>query len=239
VGDEEVIPHSPTVLRRFASFLLLSALLAAGALAQPKLEIVGGESFDFGDIWTSSAKRLLTLKNRGTSKLVISNVSASCGCTGLLMSDDEIPPGKSGTLQITFDASRFSGHVEKNLTFETNDTTHRRVGIKFTATVNKTLEFDPEYFYFSTYPDSLASKDITIKNSSSTPIKILSITPSSNTVSVSSSLSEIPPGEDAELTATLRLKSTGTSSGEVVITTDHPKVPKFTLRFFALVKEKK
>jgi len=239
VGDEEVIRHPLNVLRRVALFVLLTGLLAACGFSQPKLEIVGGETFDFGDIWTTSAVKLVTLNNRGTSKLAISKVSAACGCTGLLLSEAEIPPGKSGTLQITFDASRFSGKVEKSLTFETNDTTHRRVGIKFTANVNKTLEFDPEYFYFSTFPDSLASKDITIKNFSSTPIRILSITPSSNAISVSSSSNEIPAGEDTELTATLKVKSAGTASGNIIITTDHPKVPKFTLRFFALVKATK
>ena len=227
------------MLGRLASLCLLSGILTALAFSQPKIEVVGGTSFDFGDIWTNSAKRLLTIRNIGKSKLVISNVSASCGCTGTLLSNSEILPGKSGTLQISFDASRFSGKVQKDVSFQTNDTTQKRVGIKFSATVNKTLEFDPGYFYFSTYPDSFASKDITVKNSSSTPIHILSITPSSKAVSVTSSLMEIPPGEDAELTAALKVKSAGTTSGDIVITTDHPKVPKYTLRFFALVKEKK
>jgi hypothetical protein len=226
-------------MRRFLSLLFLSGVFAAGVFSQPKVEVVGGEKFDFGDIWTSSAKRLLTIKNRGTSKLNISNVSASCGCTGTILSEDKISPGKSGTLQISFDASRFSGKVEKSVSFETNDSTRRRVVITFTATVNKTLEFDPAYFYFSTYPDSLTSTDITVKNSSSTPIHILSITPSSHAVTVTSSVSEIPPGEDAELTAALKVKSAGTTSGDIVILTDHPKIPKFTLRFFALVKARK
>jgi hypothetical protein len=41
------------------------------------------------------------------------------------------------------------------------------------------------------------------------------------------------------LTAALKVKSAGTTSGDIVILTDHPKIPKFTLRFFALVKARK
>ena len=129
--------------------------------------------------------------------------------------------------------------VEKFISFSTNETGHEQVSLSFHATVNKTLEFDPEYFYFSTYPDSAATKELSVRNSSKQLIRILSIHPSSALIAVTTTDNRIEPGEEIALSGSIRLKYAGTFSGNVEITTDHPKVPVFTIRYFALVKEKK
>ncbi len=218
---------------------ILTCLMPAHLLAQPRLHIVGGASFDFGELYTPSAKKLLTLRNTGQDTLIISNVSASCGCTGVLMSHNRIAAGDSGVLAITFDAKRFSGPVEKIVSFSTNDKSQEHVRITFRATVNKTLEFEPEYFYFSTFPDSIATKELTIKNSSKKVIRLLRIAPSSEVFSVTASEDRIEPGQEITLTGSVKLASVGTFSGNVEITTDHSNVPSFAVRYFALVKERK
>ena len=100
---------------------------------QPKLHVVGGTSFDFGDVYSTSASKVLTIQNLGRDTLIIFNVGTSCGCTAALASEDHIPPGDSGTVSITFDAKRFSGKVEKLVSLTTNDTSQRYIAINFTA----------------------------------------------------------------------------------------------------------
>lgn len=206
---------------------------------QPKLHVVGGVSFDFGNVYSPSVSKILTIQNLGRDTLTILNVGTSCGCTAALASEDHIPPGDSGTVSITFDAKRFSGKVEKLVSLTTNDTSQRYVAINFTANVIKTLEFDPEYFFFSVPMDSVTTKELTVTNGSSQPIRILSTKTSSDIITITWDKDKIESGEDAILKATVTLPRRGTYRGSIRITTDHPIHPVFMLTYFALGKDKK
>lgn len=58
--------------------------------------------------------------NVGKSNLVISNASASCGCTIADFPKEPIPPGKSGKITVEFNSEGKSGYTEKTLTVVTN-----------------------------------------------------------------------------------------------------------------------
>ena len=214
-------------------------LCAPFCFSQPKLLIVEGTSPNFGDIYTPTAERFLTLKNIGTDTLIISGVSTSCGCTAALVSNDHIAPKESGTVSIRFDAKRFSGPVVKAVSWNTNDSTHKHVNINFTANVIKSLECDPEYFFFSTTIDSTEVKTVTIQNSSSRTIHIHSVTPSSNFISVTLSDTELEPNEEATLTGTIHPTEAGTVRGSIEIATDFSLYPKVSVGFFAYTKPRK
>ena len=225
------------IARLFVRGFVFAVLSAASLFSQPKLHLVGGTTVDFGDVYSASAQKFLTLRNAGRDTLVISNVSASCGCTGALVSHDHIAPGDSGILAITFDAKRFDGAVEKTVSFASNDKSQEHVSVKFHANVHKTLECDPEYFYFSTHPDSLSTKELSLKNSSKQKIRLLRINVPTDLISVQASRMEIEPGDEIMLQASGSFKAPGTFRGNIEISTDYPIVPTFTLRYFAFVKE--
>ncbi|HEV8537479.1 MAG TPA: DUF1573 domain-containing protein [Bacteroidota bacterium] len=207
--------------------------------AQPRLSLVGGTTPDFGVIYTPSIERLITLRNVGTDTLTISGVSTSCGCTAALVSNDHIAPGDSGILSVKFDAKSYSGKVEKLVSLNTNDTTQKHVNIKFAATVIKSLDFEPEYFFFSTTIDSLTEKTIAITNSSSQTIHILSVKPSSELVSLKLSEDKLEPGEESSLSCTIRPTEPGTVRGNIEILTDFREHPKLSISYFAYTKAKK
>ncbi len=226
------------------SFIRLGALAALLLCApfcfsQPKMFLVDGKSPDFGDIYTPATERLLTFKNIGTDTLTISNVSTSCGCTVALLSNDHIAPGGSGILSVKFEAKRFSGKVEKAISLNTNDTEQKHVSINFHANVIKSLELEPEYFFFSAFPDSTTEKTITITNSSSQTIHIQSVKPSSDFITVKISSDKLEPGDEATLTGTIHPIEAGTTRGDIEITTDFSPYPKFTVSFFAYIKAQK
>lgn len=224
-------------MRRLSSFVwLLLFLCPIAAPGQPRLELMGGTTFSFGEVYTgTTVSRDLTLKNRGTDTLVISDVSAGCGCTGTLMSSDRIAPGGSGVLSISFNSKKLSGEVQKVVTLNTNDTGHGHVRISFTANVIKSLSIDPEYLVFRTRVDSAAGADLSIVNVGPSAVRILSASSSDDRLSLTLTADRIDPGHESVLKCTLKPKSEGLINGTIAIVTDRPKIPTINVRFFALV----
>lgn len=220
------------------AFAMLCALLHFG-VAQPKLIVVGGTTPDFGEVYTPTTERLITLKNAGTDTLTITDLSTSCGCTAALVSNDNIAPGDSGRLSVKFDVRSYSGKVGKSISMNTNDTTQKHVSIKFSANVIRSLSVDPEYFFFSTTVDSLAEKSIVITNSSSQTIRILSVKPSSDFISVQLSQDKLEPGEEATLTGTILPRVSGTARGSIDILSDFQPYPTHSVTYFAHAKARK
>ncbi|GAH75482.1 unnamed protein product, partial [marine sediment metagenome] len=55
--------------------------------------------------WNKPEKATYTFTNTGTHPLIIYRVTASCGCTAVEWPEKVIPPGKTGTITITYDAA--------------------------------------------------------------------------------------------------------------------------------------
>jgi uncharacterized protein DUF1573 len=220
-------------------FLLLLCLGRAVTSSQPRLDLVGGTTFDFGDVYAgTTVHHDVTLKNAGTDTMVISDVSTSCGCTGTLMSSDHVPPNGSGILSISFNSARYSGNVSKVVTLNTNDTAHGHVRITFSANVIKSLSLDPEYLVFHTRPDSDVTEDLSIVNTGSSPVRILSATSSSDRLRIKITSDKMEPGDGSVLKCTLSPGGEGVLNGTITIKTDREKIPVLSVRFFALVGAK-
>jgi hypothetical protein len=78
-------------------------------------------SHDFGDIIAGTkAKYTFTFINKGNVAIVISNATASCGCTVPSYSKEPIAPGGQGSVTAIFDSSGKKGLFTKNITVTTN-----------------------------------------------------------------------------------------------------------------------
>ena len=222
-------------------FLALGILVVPSLLlGQAKMNIVGGEKITFGDVYSGVvAKKVVTIRNDGTDTLIISNVSASCGCTGTLMANDHVLPGDSTALEITFNTKKFTGWVDKSISLNSNDPKQQSQHIWFNVHVIKTVEADPEYLYYHTGLDSSATQSITVRNPSSETVRILSVTSTSDVVSAKAMKDVLKPGEETTVDCVLTPKTSGTFKGNITIKTDHPKVPVLDVRFFGLVSNKK
>jgi hypothetical protein len=74
--------------------------------------------------------------NTGKQKLVISNVSASCGCTSAMVDEKkEFAPGEKGKIKFTFNTEGRSGVNEKTITVESNDIKNPRKTISFICNI--------------------------------------------------------------------------------------------------------
>jgi archaellum component FlaG (FlaF/FlaG flagellin family) len=114
--------------------LILSAIIALGgvfattAQAQevapandkaPEIKFTK-ETHDFGSIPQGTpATYEFTFKNIGKTNLIITNASASCGCTTPEWSKEPIKPGKTGYVKATYNAAA-SGPFTKSVTVNSN-----------------------------------------------------------------------------------------------------------------------
>jgi hypothetical protein len=75
-----------------------------------------------------------TFENKGTSDIVISSVTPSCGCTVPKYDKKPVPPGSTGTIEVVFDTTGRSGTQTKTVTVKSNAKTPI-VLVKFTAEI--------------------------------------------------------------------------------------------------------
>ena len=224
--------------------LILGSGLSTGQIkttkpaAGPKLVILGGTKFDFGEISKgSTATHTVVLRNDGTAPLTISKVTASCGCTGAMMSSSTLEPRQSGNLEITFDGSRFNGKVEKSVSFQTNDPMNANVQINFTATVSEVLEITPKHIFFKDIPaDSPASQEVTVSNGSMSTVKLTSVSASASFLTARFADSVLAPSGSTTLTCTFRGPPAGIHRGSIFITTASKRMPRMEIKVFAYVK---
>ncbi|RCK77549.1 MAG: hypothetical protein IGBAC_1858 [Ignavibacteriae bacterium] len=225
-------------MKYILSLLILITIFNC-SFSQPKIEIIGGKDFDFGDIFAGSkVEKIVTIKNSGKDTLIISNVRASCGCTATLLSDKVLPPKKTATLNIGFDSRGFNGKVHKTVTISSNDNANPDLQISFTANIVSLLTFDPPYIYFQQLkPDSVASLRISVKNNTQETIEIKSIQNKITGLTVDILQRKLMPQESTQINITFTAISEGMLQGDVIFNTNHKKQPQVPLRFFAFVRK--
>ena len=100
----------------------------------PKFQFVH-KDFDFGLIYEGEEViHKFKFKNVGGSPLVISDVSATCGCTITTYSREPIAPGEEGYIEVTFDSSGRKGMQHKTVNILAN-TQPNRIELTFTAEI--------------------------------------------------------------------------------------------------------
>jgi hypothetical protein len=76
---------------------------------------------DFGEIVQGSkSKFTFTFVNKGTTPIVITNATASCGCTVPSYSKEPVGPNQQGTVTAIFDSAGKMGNFVKTITIVTN-----------------------------------------------------------------------------------------------------------------------
>jgi hypothetical protein len=101
--------------------IFLACLTGTLACAAPNLQ-VREPGFDFGEVFQGDkVLHVYQFSNQGDQDLLIDRVSSSCGCTAVLVSSKNVPPGARGELQANFDSSRFRGEVSKTIYLYSND----------------------------------------------------------------------------------------------------------------------
>jgi len=90
--------------------------------SEPETIIFTETEHDFGVISRSAGVKEceFTFKNTGSSPLVISKVTPSCGCTATDYSKEPVAPGKQGFIKASFNPNGTNGDFTKLITVLSN-----------------------------------------------------------------------------------------------------------------------
>lgn len=103
--------------------LVTNPITASGEKAKSNLPVMtfASEEHDFGLIVQGEkVAHTFTFTNTGGSELVISNVSATCGCTTPEWSKEPVRPGETGKIEVVFNSAGRSGMENKEVKILTN-----------------------------------------------------------------------------------------------------------------------
>jgi hypothetical protein len=90
------------------------------SLLGPVIEFETTE-YNFGRVYEGETVGwYFKFKNTGDKSLILTNVTASCGCTTPEYSKEPVLPGQRGEIKIVFDSKGRSGYQFKTVSVETN-----------------------------------------------------------------------------------------------------------------------
>ncbi|MFN3306567.1 MAG: DUF1573 domain-containing protein [Candidatus Kapaibacteriota bacterium] len=161
---------------------LLVALLVLFPIfvsAQPKLEIVGGDSYDWGTVKPTQdpLKAKIKIKNAGTELLKITEVKPGCGCTTAPLDKNELKPGEEASLDVTLRIAGYSGNVVKSIRIASNDPTNPNKYLYLKANVFHPISITPtSYLAFNEMTvGQEATAKVTLKNNTTQDITITDV----------------------------------------------------------------
>ena len=103
------------------TLILLTASFVSAQQNEAVFAVVGESVHDFGTIYEADGpvSHTFKIKNEGTAPLVITNATASCGCTKPEYTKEPIAPGKTGEIKVTYNPSG-NAPIIKNVTIYSN-----------------------------------------------------------------------------------------------------------------------
>lgn len=229
-------------------FILTHILLATGCIwAQGDAQISADELiYNFGTINEADglASHVFTIKNTGNSPLVVTRITASCGCTQPEWNKAPITPGKSGEVKVTYNPKGRPGPFYKTISiFSNGKKGSYSLGIKgnvvpkpaqpafiYPYNIGSLKLQTKTILYSSIRPDETLGEKISVINDGKTAITIhLGKVP--HFLAVNAQPVTLNPGETGEITLLMNAKEakrkgrvtteipvsiTGTESKEVI-----------------------
>ena len=230
------------------TFLFFTSIIFA-QLFQPKL-ILQQSNYDFGDIQQGEkVSHIFVLSNGGGDLLKISNVSASCGCTAAAPEKNELGPGESTNLNVTFNSAGRMGKQSKTVRIYSNDPNNPEMLLSITGNVITPDEMSsgaPTIYFSETQHDfgkvnegDKVDYTFNFSNKGSSVLSIKDIKTSCGCTAALLSQDNLNPGQDGTLKVELDTKNrSGKMSRTITINSNDPKDPAKILTIYADVVKK-
>ncbi len=229
-------------MKRYAVTLILIFAFVLSCKSQPKIEIVGGDTYDWKKVSISEnpLKAKIQIKNAGTEKLIINEVKPGCGCTTAPLDKSELAPGEVANLDVTLRISAGQHDVMKSIRISSNDPNNPNKILFLKANVFQPIEVSPTtYFPFNEMTvGKEATSTLKLKNNTDKPVKLskIEITPEDVFVNLKGERT-LKPGEEIDITAKTTPKKTGYFNCTLKINTDSPDMPEVVITGFGQIKE--
>jgi archaellum component FlaF (FlaF/FlaG flagellin family) len=119
--------------KRYFTFIVLIFITYLSASSQPRLSL-DKETYVVGQIeWKKPLSVKYTVSNTGNRPLVLTHITASCGCISVGWTKSPIQPGGKGAINITYD-TKLLGRFHKSVSIYSNASSELTY-LNFTGTV--------------------------------------------------------------------------------------------------------
>jgi hypothetical protein len=200
-------------------------LIAGGSLwAQPKFEVVGGDTYNWGKVSSvkSPLKATVKLRNTGNEPLWV-KVKAGCGCTTPKLEKDTLAPGEETNLHIGLNVGNKVGPLTKSMTFTTNDPEKKRSYMYLKADLYKAISYSPTFMAFDALKvGEKATAVVKLSNNSTKPVVIKDVTTTNDLKLSLANETVLAAGQSVDVKGTVVPKKTGTYQSQITIKTTHP-----------------
>lgn len=222
-------------------FAMVFTIVSCG-YSQPKLEVVGGNYYDWGTTYPkdSPLKAKIKIKNAGNDILKIYEVKPGCGCTTAPLDKTELKQGEEATLDVSLNTSSYTGNITKSIRISSNDPTHKDVFIYLKTNVFRPIVVLPNTTVTNRdmEPNKEASFEFQLKNQSDKPITITNISYSPDDVKLNLSKGQtIAPNQVLTCIARITPKQVGNMNGYVRVATDDPNSDNVYINLYGVVKD--
>ena len=206
-------------------FLMIGLSLTLSA--QPKMEIEGGKTYDWGDVKPEESPLHAKIKifNKGDELLKIKDVNPSCGCTTAPLDKNEISPGEYATLDVKLRVDHYSGDVRKTVKIVSNDPQSKQV-MFLKCNVVRPFKIFPRFLSFNRmYVGEESKGKVVLTNLTDKPLKIEDVqyTPENMRLNIQPGM-EIPAMDNFTIEAYYTPKTMEPFSGVVKIITDNKEI---------------
>lgn len=210
--------------------------LSLMATSQPKFDIEGGFTYDWGKVKASPAPLKAKIKffNKGNDTLIINEVKPGCGCTTAPLDKSRIEPNGFATLDVTLNAGSYDGDVTKSINIKTNDPEKANSTLMIKAFVWKPVSLLPRYFAFNKmFVSEETSTNVVLTNNTDKPIKITAVTIEPQTMKVNVKVGDIIESKKSlPVEAKVTPAEVGRFNATVTITTDNIEVEPIAITGF-------
>jgi len=236
------------MIKKILFLIITISAVGFAQLMGPKL-LVQPIEHDFGNITQGDkVTHVFILTNNGGDLLKILNVQTSCGCTAAKPEKDELAPGESTNLKVTFNSAGRHGAQKKNITIKSNDPENPLMILKIRGTVVKTInpEANVPVLYFSeTKHDfgkvkegNIVEYTFKFSNKGKETLKIKDVRTSCGCTAALVSSEKLEPGVVGTLKVELDTKNrSGKMSRTITIQSNDPRDPTKILTVFADVEK--
>lgn len=228
-------------MKRFLmSVAALGICATTAAIAQPKMEIVGGNTYNWGNVNAKQTPLQATVKivNKGNELLNVTGVKPGCGCTAAPIDKDKLNPGDTATVKVSLNVGASSGEITKSITITSNDPAASTVIYSLKANIIRAVQILPsQYFVFTGMTvGQKSSASVNIKNNSDQEIT-LSDFEANNGLSIDwNGTKKLKAGEQAQVNATFTPEKGGYFNGTVRMKTSHPDFPSLEIMAYGNVE---
>ncbi|MBS1537889.1 MAG: DUF1573 domain-containing protein [Bacteroidetes bacterium] len=229
-------------MKNVSLFAVLFLTAASIAFAQPKIEIVGGDTHDWGKVKAkdSPLKTVVKIKNIGDQVLNITDVHPGCGCTKTADLDKkELQPGEIASTEISLNLGASSGPITKSVSITSNDPTSPSKVLMLKADITRDINITPSpYFAFSGLTIGMpATATVHLQNNSQEDVTIGEITTTNGLILNIAKGTVIKKGTEIEVTANTVPKEKGYFTATCKINTSNTDYPTIDLTAYGDVKE--